>query len=70
MNFNIKTTSVFERQAKRLMKKFPSLKKEIQTLISDSKKNQPKELQSVMNATKYALPLQAKEKANLVEQEL
>ncbi len=37
MSFNIKTISVFERQAKRLMKKFPSLKKEIQTLISELK---------------------------------
>jgi len=33
MSFNVKTISVFERQAKRLIKKFPSLKKEIQTLI-------------------------------------
>lgn len=39
MNFNVKTISVFERQAKRLMKKFPSLKKEIQTLIADLKEN-------------------------------
>ena len=37
MSFNVKTISVFERQAKRLMKKIPSLKKEIQTLISELK---------------------------------
>jgi hypothetical protein len=37
MSFSVKTISVFERQAKRLMKKFPSLKKEIQTLISELK---------------------------------
>jgi len=37
MSFNVKTLSVFERQAKRLMKKFPSLKKEIQTLVSELK---------------------------------
>lgn len=30
MSFNVKTISVFERQAKRLMKKFPSIKKGIQ----------------------------------------
>ena len=35
MSFNVNTISVFERQAKRLMKKFPSLKQEIQTLISE-----------------------------------
>ncbi len=37
MSFRIKTISVFERQAKRLIKKFPSLKKEIQGLINDLK---------------------------------
>ena len=35
MSFSVKTISVFERQAKRLTKKFPSLKKEIQTLIKE-----------------------------------
>jgi mRNA-degrading endonuclease RelE of RelBE toxin-antitoxin system len=39
MSFNVKTISVFERQAKRLIKKFPSLKKEIQTLISELKED-------------------------------
>ncbi|NCA86274.1 MAG: hypothetical protein EOM83_11985 [Clostridia bacterium] len=33
MSFKVKTLSVFERQAKRLIKKFPSLKKELQELI-------------------------------------
>lgn len=37
MSFNVKTISVFERQVKRLMKKFPSLKKEIQELIKELK---------------------------------
>ncbi len=32
MSFKVKTISVFERQAKRLMKKYPSLKKEIREL--------------------------------------
>ncbi len=35
MSFNVKSISVFERQAKRLIKKFPSLKKEIQELIKE-----------------------------------
>ena len=35
MSFNVKTISVFDRQAKRLVKKFPSLKKEIQELLRD-----------------------------------
>lgn len=37
MSFDVKTIPVFERQAKRLIKKFPSLKKEIQTLILELK---------------------------------
>ncbi|MEK7719969.1 MAG: type II toxin-antitoxin system RelE/ParE family toxin [Bacteroidota bacterium] len=39
MSFNVKTISVFDRQAKRLAKKFPSLKKELQTLISELKED-------------------------------
>ena len=42
MSFNVQTTSVFERQAKRLMKKFPSLKKEIQELIKVLKEKSQK----------------------------
>lgn len=34
MSYSVKTISVFDRQIKRLIKKFPSLKKEIQTLIN------------------------------------
>lgn len=37
MNYKVKTTNVFDRQAKRLIKKFPSLKKELQNLISQLK---------------------------------
>ena len=33
MSFKVKTISVFERQAKRLIKKFPSLKSELSQLI-------------------------------------
>jgi len=35
MSFRVKTITVFDRQAKRLIKKFPSLKKELQTLIHE-----------------------------------
>lgn len=38
MSFKVKTISVFEKQAKRLIKKYPSLKKEIKTLVSEIKK--------------------------------
>ena len=39
MSFNVKTISVFDRQAKRLAKKFPSLKKELQTLVNELKED-------------------------------
>ncbi|MBU0765161.1 MAG: type II toxin-antitoxin system RelE/ParE family toxin [Bacteroidetes bacterium] len=42
MSFNVKTISVFERQAKRLMKKYPSLKKEIRSLIKELKEEPAK----------------------------
>jgi len=42
MSFNVKTISVFERQAKRLLKKFPSLKNEIHLLINELKEEPKK----------------------------
>lgn len=39
MSFKVKSISGFERQAKRLMKKFPSLKDELQNLIFELKVN-------------------------------
>ncbi|HER41235.1 MAG TPA: hypothetical protein ENO10_08445 [Salinimicrobium catena] len=39
MSFKVKTINVFDRQAKRLIKKFPSLKKELQTLIVELAEN-------------------------------
>ena len=37
MSFNVKTLSVFERQARRLIRKYPSLKNELRTLIDELK---------------------------------
>jgi hypothetical protein len=39
MSYKVQTISVFERQAKRLLKKFPSFKSELAILIQDLKKN-------------------------------
>ncbi len=39
MSLNIKTISVFDRQAKRLAKKFPSLEKEPQTIVNELKED-------------------------------
>ncbi len=35
MSFRVKSITVFDRQVKRLIKKFPSLRKELQTLINE-----------------------------------
>lgn len=39
MSSKVQTIPLFERQAKRLMKKYPSLKKEIKTLVNELKEN-------------------------------
>ena len=39
MSYSVKTLVSFEKQAKRLIKKYPSLKSEIQQLISSLKEN-------------------------------
>jgi mRNA-degrading endonuclease RelE of RelBE toxin-antitoxin system len=46
MAFEIKTIDVFERQAKRLIKKYASLKKELLELVLDLKEN-PKQGTSI-----------------------
>lgn len=62
MSFNVKTISVFEHQAKRLMKKFPSLKKEIQTLISELKEEPEKGTSIGHNCYKIRLSIASKGK--------
>ena len=39
MNYKVKTISVFEKQAKRLTKKYPSLKNELIVLVQELKEN-------------------------------
>jgi mRNA-degrading endonuclease RelE of RelBE toxin-antitoxin system len=39
MSYEVKTISVFEKQAKRLIKKFPSLKNELLELVQELKKS-------------------------------
>lgn len=39
MSYNVKTISVFEKQTKRLLKKYPSLKNELIQLIQELKEN-------------------------------
>jgi mRNA-degrading endonuclease RelE of RelBE toxin-antitoxin system len=62
MSFNVKTIHVFERQAKRLMKKFPSLKKEIQALIQELKEEPTKGTSIGYNCYKIRLAIASKGK--------
>lgn len=62
MSFNVKTISVFERQAKRLMKKFPSLKKEILELIQELKEEPKKGTSIGNNCYKVRLSIASKGK--------
>ena len=62
MSFNIKTISVFERQAKRLVKKFSSLKEEIQELIKELKEEPEKGTSIGNNCYKIRLGIASKRK--------
>lgn len=60
MNYNVKTISVFERQAKRLIKKFPSLKSEIQQLIFQLKDDPTKGTRIGYDCYKIRLAISSK----------
>jgi mRNA-degrading endonuclease RelE of RelBE toxin-antitoxin system len=62
MSFNVKTISVFDRQARRLAKKFPSLKKELQTLVIELKENPTKGIPIGHNCQKVRLAIASKGK--------
>lgn len=62
MSFNVKSISVFERQAKRLVKKFPSLKKEIQELIKELREGPEKGTSIGHNCYKIRLAIASKGK--------
>lgn len=62
MSFNVRTTSVFERQAKRLVKKYPSLKKEIHELIRGLKEEPEKGTPLGHNCYKIRLSVASKGK--------
>jgi mRNA-degrading endonuclease RelE of RelBE toxin-antitoxin system len=62
MSFNVKTISVFERQVKRLVKKFPSLKKEILKLIKGLKEDPEKGTSIGHNCYKIRLAIDSKGK--------
>ena len=70
MSYSIEATSHFDKQLKRLIKKFPSLKTEFNELINSLMEDPHQGLLWEMTVIKYALRLHPKEKGNLVGQEL
>ena len=62
MSFSVKSISVFERQAKRLAKKFPSFKKELLELIGELKKEPEKGTSIGHNCYKIRLAIASKGK--------
>jgi len=62
MSFNVKSISIFERQAKRLLKKFPSLKNELRKLISELKDEPTKGAPLGHNCYKIRLAIASKKK--------
>jgi mRNA-degrading endonuclease RelE of RelBE toxin-antitoxin system len=62
MSFNVKSIPVFERQTKRLVKKFPSLKKEIQELIKELKEVPEKGIPIGQNCYKIRFAITSKGK--------
>lgn len=62
MSYNVKSIEVFERQAKRLIKKYPSLKKEIFQLIQLLRTNPQEGTPILKGCYKIRLAIASKEK--------
>jgi mRNA-degrading endonuclease RelE of RelBE toxin-antitoxin system len=64
MIYKVKSIAVFEKQAKRLIKKFPSLKKELLELVQELKENPEHGTPIGRIVLKSVLPLLLKVRAN------
>jgi mRNA-degrading endonuclease RelE of RelBE toxin-antitoxin system len=62
MSYKIKSTSAFERQAKRLIKKYHSLQKELLSLVQDLKENPEQGTSLGNNCFKIRLSISSKGK--------
>ena len=62
MSFRVKSITVFDRQVKRLIKKFPSLRKELQTLINELAKDPTKGISIGHDCYKIRLAIASKGK--------
>ena len=63
MNYNVKTINSFDRQIKRLTKKFPSLKNEPKNLISSLKENPKSGIHIGNDCYKIRLAIVSKDKS-------
>ena len=62
MSYNVKSIAVFEKQAKKLIKKYPSLKNELLVLVKDLKENPKLGKPLGKNCFKIRLAIAAKNK--------
>ena len=69
MNYKVKSIAVFERQAKRLIKKYASLKTELLELVEELRKNPERGTLLVKIVLKSGYLFHLKEKAKAVVQE-
>jgi mRNA-degrading endonuclease YafQ of YafQ-DinJ toxin-antitoxin module len=67
MSYKIELSDNFKKEAKRLVKKYRSLKTEIANLITELETNPTKALHLEMIFTKFVLLLLLKEKVNPVD---
>lgn len=62
MSYKVKTISVFEKQAKKLIKKYPSLKKELLELVKELKRNPSQGIALGKNCFKIRIAISSKGK--------
>ena len=62
MNYSVKSIEVFERQAKKLIKKYPSLKSELSELTQELKQDPSQGISLGKNCYKIRLALKSKRK--------
>jgi len=62
MNYSVKTVVPFEREAKRLSRKYPSLKKELQKTVTELKQNPTMGIPLGRNCFKIRISIKSKGK--------
>lgn len=62
MNYNVKSILIFEKQAKRLIRKYASLKKELKNLINELKQNPKQGISLGNNCYKIRISIASKQK--------